>query len=161
MQSSELSNLYKMVAKAMESSIKSERSVEGQAVSSSSTHTTAESSSTNAATKREECPAITLRCTPFSHHHETKRKQPRHTPDGASGTHHPHPLYITVALMEGNRGDQRCFHCILTDCPRTRAVGKLGSVTPELFALMFAPGAANSEGGDEAEPCSDGAESQV
>ena len=39
-------------------------------------------------------------------------------------------------MMDMNR-DQRCFHCILTDCPGSN--GRLGSVTPELFAKLFNP----------------------
>lgn len=31
---------------------------------------------------------------------------------------------------------KRCFHCVLTDCPVTN--GGLGSITPELLALVCA-----------------------
>ena len=54
-----------------------------------------------------------------------------------------HSLSITVALMEDMNRDQRCFHCILTDCPGTD--GKLGSVTPELFAKLFNPNGAKNK----------------
>ena len=46
-------------------------------------------------------------------------------------------LYITVALMEDDNRDHRCFHCILTNC---QANGKVGSLmTENLFAKLFAP----------------------
>ena len=30
---------------------------------------------------------------------------------------------------------KRCFHCVFTDCPGTN--GALGSVTPDLLAMLF------------------------
>lgn len=70
--------------------------------------------------------AITLKCVRFA----SKSNKDEAT--------HPHPLYITVALMSDEDRDKRCFHCIITDCPGTK--GALGSVTPELLSLLFAPG---------------------
>jgi len=138
-QSTELSNLYKMVARAMESSMKSDSSGDGQASSMSGKLATAGSSSTKSTGDREAWPATTLKCISFPKKHEAKKKKPACTPKRPNGTHHPHPLYITVALMEGNHCDQRCFHCILTDRPRKCDKSKLGSVTPELFALLATP----------------------
>ena len=46
------------------------------------------------------------------------------------------PLYMTVTLMSDNDPRKRCFHCVLTDTPAT-ANGKIGSVTPELLAMLF------------------------
>ena len=84
----------------------------------------------------EEWQAITLKCVPFPSH-GAKGDGEKKPAAATEATHHPNPLYITVALMEDENRDQRCFHCILTDCPGTH--GKLGSVTPELFALLFTP----------------------
>lgn len=84
----------------------------------------------------EEWQAITLKCVPFSSAQD-KMKADQKQSGTAASTNHPNPLYITVALMEDENRDQRCFHCILTDCPGTD--GKLGSVTPELFQMLFAP----------------------
>jgi len=109
---------------------------------------------TNTDSNEEEWQAITLKCIPFHQSHNKnsnndpssktkKKKQKRATTSSttattSTSTHHPHPLYITVALMEDQNRDQRCFHCILTDCPGTNE-GKLGSVTPELFSMLFTP----------------------
>ena len=79
----------------------------------------------------EQWQAITLKCIPFSSHKSSSTVASKKSSD------QPNPLYITVALMEDENRDQRCFHCILTDDPGTE--GKLGSVTPELFAMLFTP----------------------
>lgn len=77
--------------------------------------------------------AITLNCIPFPSSIKIKDSaQSKMSPSLASGTQ---SLSITVALMEDTNRDQRCFHCILTDCPSTN--GRLGSVTPELFSKLF------------------------
>merc|ERR1719491_2736904 len=89
----------------METSIKGDSSSgEEQSSSSSSKQSTSGLSGTNSTVrttapgKGDEWPAITLQCTPFSHGNEAKRKKQH-----PSGTHHPHPLYITVALVEGKK----------------------------------------------------------
>merc|ERR1719262_1517540 len=64
-QSTELSNLYKMVARAMESSMKSDSSGDGQASSMSGKLATAGSSSTKSTGDREAWPATTLKCISF------------------------------------------------------------------------------------------------
>lgn len=102
-QPSELSNLYKMVARAL-----AEKS------DTSTSATTVDTGGNSSGT--EEWQAITLKCIPF--------------PNDPI-------LCITVALMKDVNRDQRCFHCILTDCPGSN--GRLGSVTPELFAKLFIP----------------------
>ncbi len=111
---SELSNLYKMVARAL-----------------------AEKSDTSATTVSgtEEWQAITLKCIPFPNDPILSKTSPNNiTPAAARG---PHFLSITVALMKDVNRDQRCFHCILTDCPSSN--GRLGSVSPQLFAKLFNP----------------------
>mmetsp|Transcript_8632 Transcript_8632/g.19386 ORF Transcript_8632/g.19386 Transcript_8632/m.19386 type:complete len:962 (+) Transcript_8632:366-3251(+) len=132
-----LSNLYKMVAQ----SCCSDKSISSSSNAGSTTSCSAaaplEDSASSPITKKsdgrddeEEWKAVTLKCISFPSHAKsnndtniTKKKQS--------------PLYITVTLMEDEQRDQRCFHCVLTDCPGTN--GKLGSVTPELFSMLFTP----------------------
>ena len=122
-QSTELTPLYKMVARAMESSLKSDDGGAGPSSSPSS-----------AANKGDKCPAITLKCIPFPHRSETGKTTTPAPPTPER------QLYVTVALMEGDWGPthRRCFHCTLTDRPQTHG---WGGVTPGLFALLRrAPG---------------------
>ena len=129
-QASQLSNLYKMVARSL-SGIKDETVLKSIAEASSPSSTLGAepceniqtSSKQQAEVANEEWQAITLECTPFS----SKKSNDE--------SHHPNPLYITVALMYDDDQQQRCFHCILTDCPGTN--GKFGSVTPELLAMLI------------------------
>jgi hypothetical protein len=119
---SELSNLYKMVARAL-----AEKS------DTSMCATTVDTGGNSSGT--EEWQAITLKCIPFPNDPIlSKTSLNTFTPTAARG---PHSLSITVALMKDVNRDQRCFHCILTDCPGSN--GRLGSVTPELFAKLFIP----------------------
>ena len=88
---------------------------------------------------KEEWQSITLRCIPFSSNNKTNgpkfvRRGLKTTATNA--TQQPNPLYINVALMDDENRDQRSFHCVLADCPGSN--GKLGCVTPELFATLFA-----------------------
>ena len=117
-QPTELSNLYKMVARAL-----AEKS------------DTSTSATTGTSSGLEEWQAITLKCIPFPNDPILSKTSLKNiTPTAARG---PHSLSITVALMKDVNRDQRCFHCILTDCPGSN--GRLGSVTPELFAKLFIP----------------------
>ena len=113
-QNSQLSNLYKMVAGAFAS-----RAVAAAAVGS--THKTSHN---------DEWPkAITLSCASFPNDKVTS--------SSSATSADKEQLYITVALMEDENRDQRCFHCILTNC---QADGKVGSLmTQDLFAKLFAP----------------------
>jgi len=125
-QSSELTNLYKMVARAL-SEAKGENAMKS-AIAENSPYVSQEndlSASAKRVSKKnnEEWQAITLKCIPF----------PCKKTDGES--HHPNILYITIALMADDDQQQRCFHCILSDCPGTN--GKIGIVTPELLAMLF------------------------
>ena len=141
-QSSQLSNLYKMVARALAEKRSVPRVTSGSSSTSPTTLSSSEqpsssssatASSSAASTKsdqtdnNEEWQAITLECVAFND--DSKKSKQK------SSSASPHPLYITVSLMEDENRDQRCFHCILTDCPGTNG-GKLGSVTPELFAML-------------------------
>ena len=139
-QSSQLSNLYKMVARALAEKRSVPRVTSGSSTdptlssseqpSSSSSSATASSSAASTKseqTDNDEWQAITLECVSFND--DSKKSKQK------SSSASPHPLYITVSLMEDEDRDQRCFHCILTDCPGTNG-GKLGSVTPELFAML-------------------------
>ena len=98
----------------------------------------------------EEWQAITLKCAPFTNIKNTATAsavsaEQRSTGAGSSSentttattTDSQQQLYITVALMEDEKMANRCFHCILTDCPGTN--GELGIVTPELFQKLFTP----------------------
>jgi len=166
-QSNQLSNLYKMVARALAADERSSSSGGSTSASSSTNNRDIEPSPAIAksdgrmattGSNEEEWQAITLKCVPFpqsnknSNNDAKKKKQKRANAAtslaSASVTHHPHPLFITVALMEDEDRDQRCFHCILTDCcppASTTNGGKLGSVTPELFAMLFTPSSAKNK----------------
>lgn len=121
-QPNELSNLYKMVARAL-----AEKCDTSASTSADVTHRK------SSATK--EWQAITLKCIPFPNDLvASKTSLDVNSPHAPCG---PHSLCITVALMKDVNRDQRCFHCILTDSPGSN--GRLGSVTPELFAKLFNP----------------------
>jgi hypothetical protein len=70
--------------------------------------------------------AMTLPCIDFP----TMKKRQSSEP-----TKHTDPLFVTVTLMADEDPKKRCFHCVFTDCPGTN--GALGSITPELLALLF------------------------
>lgn len=72
--------------------------------------------------------AMTLPCIDFP----TMKKRQASEP-----TKHTDPLFVTVTLMADEDPKKRCFHCVFTDCSGTN--GALGSITPELLALLFAP----------------------
>ena len=137
-QSNQLSNLYKMVARALaDKSVTS--SAAGNTSSNSQTTNDSASATKSDSPDNEEWQAITLKCIPFLSHGKGNDSNQTRTAEATTEitTHHPNPLYITVALMEDGNRDQRCFHCVLTDCPGTN--GKLGSLTPELFDMLFTP----------------------
>jgi hypothetical protein len=139
-QPSELSNLYKMVARAL-----------AEKTSETTTTTTTTSADTNAngstggnnCSPTDEWQAITLKCIPFPNDPAPSKTSSlaitssSTTTNTVTSTRGPHSLSITVALMMDMNRDQRCFHCILTDCPGSN--GRLGCVTPELFAKLFNP----------------------
>jgi hypothetical protein len=125
-QSDQLSSLYKMVARAL-CPPNADGAPPRVGSATSGPNGTTDSSS-------EEWQAITLKCVPFPRNNSNKNSKQK---QGGTATHHPNPLYMTVSLMEDENRDHRCFHCILTDYPGTD--GKMGSVTPELFAMLFAP----------------------
>ena len=86
--------------------------------------------STHKTSHNDEWPkAITLSCASFPNDKVTS--------SSSATSADKEQLYITVALMEDENRDQRCFHCILTNC---QADGKVGSLmTQDLFAKLFAP----------------------
>ena len=138
-QPSELSNLYKMVARAL-----AETTSETTSTTNTSVATTANGSTGgNNCSPTDEWQAITLKCIPFPNDPAPSKTSSlaiasastTSNPTTTSSTRGPHSLSITVALMMDMNRDQRCFHCILTDCPGSN--GRLGSVTPELFAKLF------------------------
>ena len=135
-QSSQLSNLYKMVARALAPNIVAAAAAGGN----------------NKSGDDEEWQAITLKCAPFTNIKNTVTSSADTTKQGEPGaesssentttatttdSQSQQQLYITVALMEDEKMANRCFHCILTDCPGTN--GELGIVTPELFQKLFTP----------------------
>jgi hypothetical protein len=113
----------------------------------SSSHAVA---TTTTGTDKEEWQTITLKCIPFTrptNNNNSKtnermiaRSKTSMATESDVVTTHQQPsnsLYINVALMDDDDREKRCFHCILTDCP-PGLNGKLGGVTPELFAKLFA-----------------------
>lgn len=129
-----LSDLFDMVAQALRSSsssypheISSGSSGSG---SSGSVKTDKEEknndSSRSSMNSKESYPVLTLPCVRFPASRERR---------AVATSHHPNPLYITVTLLPDEDPRKRCFHCIFTDCPGTK--GSLGSVTPELLAMLF------------------------
>jgi hypothetical protein len=140
--SSQLTELYKFVARALADNklpVPSSTAAAASAANENSSTNQAEttenpvldSTATNAKPSNTEWQAITLKCIRFA----SKKNKEEAT--------HPNPLYITVALMSDKDRDKRCFHCVITDSPGTN--GAFGSVTPELFAVLFSPnGKANN-----------------
>lgn len=145
-ESCQLSIMYKMVARALADDKKSV------------VHpTTADITSCAIAAKKdiissdkEEWQTITLKCIPFTrptnndNSKTNKRmiarsKTSMATESDVVTTHQQplNPLYVNVALMDDDDREKSCFHCILSDCP-PGLKGKLGGVTPELFAKLFA-----------------------
>ena len=145
-QSNQLSDLYKMVARAL-----AEKSMTSTAAAAATVGTTSKTDITPAAgkhdnTNSEEWQAITLKCIPFPSQNKSTTETKTTNPTTASTMTEEKStqLYITVALMEDEHREQRCFHCILTDCPGTKE-GKLGNVTPELFAMLFTRGGGSTK----------------
>ena len=129
-QSSQLSSLYKMVARAL-----AEKSVASNSATASKDSLTTLVDCAPPKTDNEEWQAITLKCIPFSSNNKANERGLKTT--ATNSVQQPNPLYINVTLMDDENRDQRCFHCVLTDCPGSN--GKLGCVTPELFATLLAP----------------------
>lgn len=130
---SQLTELYKFVARALaHNKLPVPSSAAAAVASAAATPSQAEmiagptkvSTSINKSSD-ESWEAITLQCIRFA----SKKNKDEAT--------HPNPLYITIALMTDADRDKRCFHCIITDSPGTK--GTLGSVTPELLSVLFAP----------------------
>lgn len=133
-ESGQLTNLYKFVARALAENKLPVPSVAAAADAAASEETPSppekladepmpDSEAAAKVTDTESWEAITLKCIRFA---SKKNKEE---------TTHPNPLYLTVALMSDEDRDQRCFHCIITDYPGTK--GAFGSVTPELLAMLF------------------------
>mmetsp|Transcript_18167 Transcript_18167/g.25975 ORF Transcript_18167/g.25975 Transcript_18167/m.25975 type:complete len:167 (+) Transcript_18167:3354-3854(+) len=85
------------------------------------------SSSSKKNSNQQEWAAITLPCISFPALNSSEKL--------LGNSHHPNPLFMTVTLMHDVDPQKRCFHCVLTDCPGTK--GDIGSVTPELLAMLF------------------------
>lgn len=122
-----LSSLFEMVAEALrDNRVRIEKDEANTDDTQSSGDTTGDSSGKSSSNKGQwEYAAMTLPCISFP-----SRKIP-----GTS--HHPNPLYMTMALMSDEDPRRRCFHCILTDDPGTNET--MGFITPELMALLFSP----------------------
>eukprot|EP00804_Cyclotella_cryptica_P019387 CCRYP_021123-RA/>CCRYP_021123-RA protein AED:0.03 eAED:0.03 QI:358/1/1/1/1/1/3/324/932 len=136
--SGQLTDLYKFVARALAEnrvSIPSAPVAASPARRSASSQPqegmvkdpepTSEITASDKTLRMESWQAITLKCIRFA----SKQNKEEAT--------YPNPLYLTVALMFDEDRDQRCFHCIITDCPGTN--GAFGRVTPELLAMLFTP----------------------
>jgi hypothetical protein len=123
-QSSQLSTLYKMVARAL-----AEQHVAPNTSLSEPTTASPTSSKENAISPKpndngEDWQVVTLRCIRFP---SSKNDDDEETRD----------LFLTIALMGDANRDQRCFHCTLTDTPSDE--GQFGTVSPKFLAKMFAP----------------------
>lgn len=116
MDSSQLTDLYKFIARAL---------ADHKPPVPSSTVALAPSKPLD-----ESWQAITLKCIRFA----SKQNKQEAT--------HPNPLNITVALMADEDKDKNCFHCIITDCG-TGSYG-VGSVTPGLLSVLFNPDGKNN-----------------
>lgn len=137
-----LSHLFEIVAKALRR--------DAAEASSAGTNTSEppDSSSVSTESRKWDYAAMTLPCIDFP----SSREQ-------AAGKGLVNPLYITVStlrnftsalkscclmmlsflvqvtLMGDEDPRKRLFHCVFTDCPGTN--GSLGSITPELLAMLF------------------------
>jgi hypothetical protein len=121
-----LSSLFEMVAEALrDNRVRIEQDESTTDDTQSSGDTTGDSGKSGSDKGQWEYAAMTLPCISFP-----SRKTP-----GTS--HHPNPLYMTMALMSDEDPRRRCFHCILTDDPGTNET--MGFITPELMALLFSP----------------------
>ena len=149
-ESCQLSIMYKMVARALADEKKSVVHPTTADTTSCAIAAKNDIISSSHATTTTTGQTITLKCIPFtrsSNNNNSKTNERMIARSKASMvatdsdvviTHNQasNPLYINVALMDDDDREKRCFHCILTDCP-PRLNGKLGGVTPELFAKLF------------------------
>ena len=111
-----LSHLFEIVAKALRK--------DAAEASSATSSEPADSSSDTTESKKWDYAAMTLPCIDFP----SSKEQ-------AAGKGLVNPLFVTVTLMADEDPRKRLFHCVFTDCPGTN--GSLGSVTPELLAMLF------------------------
>ena len=135
-------------------------SVAGSAAASATTGTSGTGSETSTASsnKAVDYSAVTLPCVPFQATypkvHVSTEKNQSTDPKGAGASDDAAkekssndeeakadadlsiPLYMTVTLMSDDDPRKRCFHCVLTDTPST-STGKIGTITPELLAMLF------------------------
>ncbi len=129
-------------------------SVAGSAAASATTSGTGSETSTASSNKAVDYSAVTLPCVPFQatypkvHVPTEKNQSPDPKDDDAAKEKSSNdeeakadadlsiPLYMTVTLMSDDDPRKRCFHCVLSDTPST-STGKIGSVTPELLAMLF------------------------
>ena len=133
-------------------------SVAGSAAASATTSRTGSETSTASSNKAVDYSAVTLPCVPFQATypkvHVPTEKNQSPDPKGAEAGDDAAkdkssddekvkadadlsiPLYMTVTLMSDDDPRKRCFHCVLTDTPST-STGKIGTITPELLAMLF------------------------
>ena len=140
-QADKLATLFELVGKALKSTSKSRVDSQPTAVNSEGNGDEAtsagdvpssesvEDGSANSATALS---AVTLPCIPFH------SSYPNHSATSSKKrcAAVQIPLYMTVTLMSDDDPRKRCFHCVLTDTPST-VDGQIGSVTPELLAMLF------------------------
>mmetsp|Transcript_25514 Transcript_25514/g.42433 ORF Transcript_25514/g.42433 Transcript_25514/m.42433 type:complete len:777 (-) Transcript_25514:101-2431(-) len=124
-----LCHLFEMVAEALrDNRVRAEteeaNAEDGSDAQSSSGTTAEKSGKSTSESGTWEYAAMTLPCISF----------PNRTTPGS--THHPNPLFMTMALMYDEDPRKRCFHCILTDDPGQNGED-MGFITPELLALLF------------------------
>jgi PAS domain S-box-containing protein len=146
-------------------------SVAGSAAASATTSGTGSETSTASSNKAVDYSAVTLPCVPFQatypkvHVPTEKNQSPDPKDDDAAKEKSSNdeeakadadlsiPLYMTVTLMSDDDPRKRCFHCVLSDTPST-STGKIGSVTPELLAMLFTVDDGEDNDEDEGGFCS-------
>jgi hypothetical protein len=137
-QSNQLSNLYKMVARALADNSVASEPIATPARDVPDVPAACATSNGNG----EDWQAITLKCIPFSSSGKSNdatahARRGTKTATTTNATQRSNPLYVNVTMMDDENRDQRCFHCVLTDCPGSN--GKLGCVTPNLFSTLLVP----------------------
>lgn len=127
-----LGNFFEIVAAALRTDAEEDRKGAGSETSALTNGdgekegSSDESKSSDGNERQWDYSAMTLPCIDFP----TMKKRQASEP-----TKHTDPLFVTVTLMADEDPKKRCFHCVFTDCPGTN--GALGSITPELLALLF------------------------
>ena len=121
-----LGSFFEIVAAALRTDEEEDRKGAGSETSALTNSDGGKGGSSDSSERQWDYAAMTLPCIDFP----TMKKRQASEP-----TKHTDPLFVTITLMADEDPKKRCFHCVFTDCPGTN--GALGSITPELLALLF------------------------